>query len=98
MSGVLFPVPGGVTPIDSKTLADGLQRAQVRFGLKPFTVQNLQDSAVCQMLDNGIPDHILYALLNEDEPSKFGQEGKKVTDSDLRKALDKLERQLPKSY
>jgi integrase len=98
MSGVLFPVPGGVTPIDSKTLADGLQRAQVRFGLKPFTMQNLQDSAVCQMLDNGIPDHILYALLNEDEPSKFGQEGKKVTDSDLRKALDKLERQLPKSY
>jgi hypothetical protein len=50
------------------------------------------------MLDNGIPDHILYALLNEDEPSKFGQEGKKVTDSDLRKALDKLEKQLPKSY
>ena len=98
MSGVLFPAPGGVTPIDSKTLAEGLQRAQVRFGLKPFTMQNLQDSAVCQMLDNGIPDHILYALLNEDEPSKFGQEGKKVADSDLRKALDKLEKQLPKSY
>jgi integrase len=98
MSGVLFPVPGGVTPIDSKTLAEGLQRAQVRFGLKPFTMQNLQDSAVCQMLDNGIPDHVLYALLNEDEPSEFGQEGKKVTDSDMRKALDKLEKQLPKSY
>ena len=98
MSGVLFPVPGGVTPMDSKTLAEGLQRAQVRFGLKPFTMQNLQDSAVCQMLDNGIPDHILYALLNEDEPSEFGQEGKRVTDSDMRKALDKLEKQLPKSY
>jgi integrase len=98
MSGVLFPVPGGVTPMDSKTLAEGLQRAQVRFGLKPFTMQNLQDSAVCQMLDNGIPDHVLYALLNEDEPSEFGQEGKKVTDSDMRKALDKLEKQLPKSY
>jgi len=98
MSGVLFPAPGGVTPMDSKTLIDGLQRAQVRFGLKPFSLHDLQDSAVCQMLDNGIPDHILYKLLNEDEPTEFGNEGKKVTDSDLRKALDKLERQLPKSY
>ena len=98
MSGVLFPAPGGVTPIDPKTLVDGIQRAQVRFGLKPFTLHELQDSAVCQMLDNGIPDYTLYKLLNEDEPTEFGQEGKKVSDSDLRKALDKLERQLPKSY
>ena len=57
MSGVLFPAPGGVTPMDSKTLIEGLQRAQVRFGLKPFTLHDLQDSAVCQMLDSGIPDH-----------------------------------------
>jgi integrase len=98
MSGVLFPAPGGVTPMDSKTLIEGLQRAQVRFGLKPFTLHDLQDSAVCQMLDSGIPDHTLYKLLNEDEPTEFGKEGKKVTDSDLRKALDKLEKQLPKSY
>lgn len=98
MSGVLFPAPGGLTPIDSKTLAEGLQRAQVRFGLKPFTLRNLQDSAVCQMLDNGIPDSTLYKLLNEDEPTEFAKEGGKVTDSDLRKALEKLERQLPKSY
>ena len=98
MSGVLFPAPGGVTPIDPNTLVDGIQRAQVRFGLKPFTLHELQDSAVCQMLDNGIPDYTLYKLLNEDEPTEFGQEGKKISDSDLRKALDKLEKQLPKSY
>jgi integrase len=98
MSGVLFPAPGGVTPMDSKTLIEGLQRAQVRFGLKPFSLHDLQDSAVCQMLDKGTPDHILYKLLNEDEPTEFGNEGKKITDSDLRKALDKLERQLPKNY
>ena len=98
MSGVLFPAPGGVTPMDPKTLVEGLQRAQVRFGLKPFTMHDLQGSAVCQMLDNGIPDYVLYKLLNEDEPTEFGKEGKKVTDSELRKALDKLEKQLPKSY
>jgi integrase len=98
MSGVLFPAPGGLTPIDSKALADDLQRAQVRFGLKPFTLRHLQDSAVCQMLDNGIPDSTLYKLLNEDEPTEFGKEGGKVKDSDLRKALEKLEKQLPKSY
>ncbi len=98
MSGVLFPAPGGVTPIDSKTLAEGLQRAQVRFGLKPFTLKDLQNSAVCQMLDNGIPEATVYKLLNEDEPTEFGKEAKKVKDSDLRKAFDKLERQLPKSY
>jgi integrase len=98
MSGVLFPSTGGATSIDPKTLAEDLQRAQVRFGLKPFTLQDLQDSVVCQMLDNGITEAILYKLLNEDEPTVFGQEGGKVKDSDLRKALDKLERQLPKSY
>ncbi len=98
MSGVLFPVPGGVTPIDSKTLAEGLQRAQVRFGLKPFTLQDLQNSAVCQMLDNGVPEATLYKLLNQDEPKEFGKEPKKVKDSDLRKALEKVEKQLPKSY
>jgi integrase len=98
MSGVLFPVPGGVTAIDSKTLAEGLQRAQVRFGLKPFTLLDLQNSAVCQMLDNDIPESTLYRLLNQEEPKEFGKEPKKVRDSDLRKALDKLERQLPKSY
>lgn len=98
MSGVLFPGPGGATPIDSKTLAEDLQRAQVRFGLKPFTLQDLQDSAVCQMLDNGIPEATLYKLLNEDEPTEFVKKGGKVKDSDLRKALEKLEKQLPKSY
>jgi len=98
MSGVLFPASGGATPMDSKTLAEGLQRAQVRFGLKPFTLQDLQDSVVCQMLDNGIPEATMYKLLNEDEPTVFGQEGGTVKDSDLRKALEKLEKQLPKSY
>ena len=98
MSGVLFPVPGGATPIESKTLSEGLLRAQVRFGLKLFTLQDLQDSVVCQMLDNGIPEAALYKLLNEDEPTVFGKEGGKVKDSDLRKALEKLEKQLPKSY
>ena len=98
MSGVLFPVPGGATPIESKTLSEGLLRAQVRFGLKLFTLQDLQDSVVCQMLDNGIPEATLYKLLNEDEPTVFGKEGGKVKDSDLRKALEKLEKQLPKSY
>jgi len=98
MSGVLFPCPGSATSIDPKTLAEDLQRAQVRFGLKPFTLQDLQDSVVCQMLDNGITEATLYKLLNEDEPTVFKQEGGKVKDTDLRKALDKLERQLPKSY
>jgi integrase len=98
MSGVLFPCPDGATSIDSKTLAEDLHRAQVRFGLKQFTLQDLQDSVVCQMLENGITEATLYKLLNEDEPTVFGQEGGKVKDSDMRKALDKLERQLPKSY
>ena len=98
MSGVLFPDPNGATPIESKTLAEGLQRAQVRFGLKPFSLQDLQNSVVCQMLDNGIPESTVYRLLNQEEPAGFGEENKKVTDSDLRKALDKLEKQLPKSY
>ena len=98
MSGVLFPAPGGLAPIDSKELAEGLQRAQVRFGLKPFTLKDLQNSAVCQMLDNGIPESTMYQLLNEDEPTEFGKEAKKVKDSDLRKALGKLENQLPISY
>ena len=98
MAGVLFPVPGGVTPIDSKSLSEGLLRAQVRFGLKLFTLQDLQDSVVCQMLDNGVPEPTLYKLLNEDEPTVFRQEGGKVKDSDLRKALEKVEKLLPKSY
>ena len=98
MAGVLFPVPGGATPIDSKSLSEGLLRAQVRFGLKLFTLQDLQNSMVSQMLENGITEATLYKLLNEDEPTVFGQEGGTVKDSDLRKALEKVERQLPKSY
>lgn len=98
MAGVLFPVPGGATPIDSKSLSEGLLRAQVRFGLKLFTLQDLQNSMVSQMLENGITEATLYKLLNEDEPTVFGQEGGKVKDSDLRKALEKVERQLPKNY
>lgn len=98
MAGVLFPVPGGATPIDSKSLSEGLLRAQVRFGLKLFTLQDLQNSMVSQMLENGITEATLYKLLNEDEPTVFGQEGGKVKDSDLRKALEKVEKQLPKSY
>ena len=98
MSGVLFPVPGGATPIESKALSEGLLRAQVRFGLKLFTLQDLQDSVVSLMLENGVPEPTLYKLLNEDEPTVFGKEGGKVKDSDMRKALEKLERQLPKSY
>ncbi len=98
MSGVLFPVPGGMSPVDAKTLTEGLHRAQVRFGLKPFTLQDLQHSAVCQMLENGIPESTLYKLMNQEEPKEFGKEPKKVKDSDLRKALEKLEKQLPKSY
>jgi len=50
------------------------------------------------MLENGITEATLYKLLNEDEPTVFGQEGGKVKDSDLRKALEKVEKQLPKSY
>jgi integrase len=98
MSGVLFPVPGAATPIESKELSEGLLRAQVRFGLKLFTLQDLQNSVVNQMIDNGVPEATLYKLLNEDEPTVFGQEGGKVKDSDLRKALEKLEKQLPKNY
>jgi integrase len=98
MSAVLFPAPVGATPLDSKTLAEDIQRAQVRFGLKPFTLQDLQDSVVCQMIDNGIPEATMYKLLNEDEPTVFKQKGGKVTDSDMRKALEKLEKQLPKTY
>ena len=98
MSGVLFPVPNGVTPIDSKTVAEGLVRAQVRFGLKSFSLQDLQNSVVNLMLDNGIQESTLYALLNQEAPAKSGKETKKVKDSDLRKALEKVEKQLPKSY
>ena len=81
MAGVLFPVPGGATPIESKTVSEGLLRAQVRFGLKLFTLQDLQDSVVAQMLDKGVSEPTLYKLLNEDEPTVFGQEGGKVKDS-----------------
>jgi integrase len=98
MAGVLFPVPGGATPIGSKEVSEGLLRAQVRFGLKLFTLQDLQNSVVNQMLEKGVSEATLYKLLNEDEPTVFGQEGGKVKDSDMRKALEKLEKLLPKSY
>ncbi len=98
MSGVLFPVPGSVTPMDPKTLVSDLQKAQLRFGLKPFTVEDLQNSVVCQMIDNGIEERILYPLLNQDPPEGLPDSDKKITDRDLRSALEKLEKQLPKSY
>ena len=98
MSGVLFPVPDSVTPTDPKTLASDLQKAQLRFGLKPFTIEDLQNSVVCQMIDNGIEERILYPLLNQDPPEGLPDNDKKITDRDLRSALEKLEKQLPKSY
>ncbi len=98
MSGVLFPVPDSVTPTDPKTLASDLQKAQLRFGLKPFTIEDLQNSLVCQMIDNGIEERILYPLLNQDPPEGLSDSDKKITDRDLRSALEKLEKQLPKSY
>ena len=98
MSGVLFPVPDSVTPTDPKTLASDLQKAQLRFGLKPFTIEDLQNSLVCQMIDNGIEERILYPLLNQDPPEGLPDSDKKITDRDLRSALEKLEKQLPKSY
>jgi integrase len=98
MAGVLFPSSGRVTPIEVKSLEEDLRRAQVRFGLKPFTCRDLQNSAVGQMLDNGIPESTLYRLLNQDMPAELEKDNVKVTDSDLRKALEKLERQLPKAY
>ncbi|TDJ59583.1 MAG: DUF4102 domain-containing protein [Nitrospina sp.] len=98
MSGVLFPVPDSVTPTDPKTLASDLQKAQLRFGLNPFTIEDLQNSLVCQMIDNGIEERILYPLLNQDPPEGLPDSDKKITDRDLRSALEKLEKQLPKSY
>jgi len=98
MSGVLFPVPDSVTPTDPKTLASDLQKAQLRFGLKPFTIEDLQNSVVCQMIDNGIEERILYPLLNQEPPEGLPDSDKKITDRDLRSALEKLEKQLPKSY
>jgi len=98
MSGVLFPVPGSVTPTDPKTLASDLQKANLRLGLKPFTVEDLQNSVVCQMIDNGIEERILYQLQNQDPPEGLPDSDKKITDRDLRSALEKLEKQLPKSY
>lgn len=98
MSGVLFPVPGSVTPTDPNTLAGDLQKANLRLGLKPFTVEDLQNSVVCQMIDNGIEERILYQLLNQEPPKDLPDSDKKITDKDLRKALEKLEKQLPKTY
>ncbi len=98
MSGVLFPVPDSVAPMDPKTLASDLQKAQLRFGLKPFTIEDLQNSVVCQMIDNGIEERILYPLLNQEAPEGLADSGKKITDRNLRGALEKLEKQLPKSY
>ncbi len=98
MSGVLFPVPDSVTPTDPKTLASDLQKAQLRFGLNPFTIEDLQNSLLCQMIDNGIEERILYPLLNQDPPEGLPDSDKKITDRDLRSALEKLEKQLPKSY
>ncbi len=98
MAGVLFPVPGSVTPMDPKTLAEDLQKAQLRFGLKPFTLKDLQNSMVCQMIDNGIEERILYQLLNQEPPEELPDSGKKITDRDLRASVEKLEKQLPKTY
>ena len=98
MAGVLFPVPGSVTPMDPKTLAEDLQKAQLRFGLKPFTLEDLQNSMVCQMIDNGIEERILYQLLNQEPPEELPDSGKKITDRDLRASVEKLEKQLPKTY
>lgn len=98
MSGVLFPTPGDVTAIEVKVLEEDVRRAQLRFGLKPFTLEDLQDSVVCQMLDNGISEPVLYQLLNKDMPAGAPVGAKKVSDHDLREALEKLERQLPKAY
>ncbi len=98
MAGVLFPVPGGVAAIELKTLEDDLRQAQLRFGLKPFTLEDLQNSVVCQILDNGILEPVLYQLLNKDMPAGTPVGDKKVTDRDLRDALEKLERQLPKAF
>jgi len=53
---------------------------------------------VCQMIDNGIEERILYPLLNQDPPEGLPDSDKKITDRDLRSALEKLEKQLPKSY
>lgn len=98
MAGVLFPVPGSVTPMDPKTLVADLQKAQLRFGLKSFTLEDLQNSMVCQMIDNGIEERILYQLLNQEFPEGLPDSDKKITDPDLRASVEKLERQLPKSY
>ncbi len=98
MAGVLFPVPGGVTAVELKDLEDDLRRAQLRFGLKPFTLEDLHNSMVCQMLDNGISEPVLYQLLNKDMPAGMPVGAKKVADRDLRDALEKLEKQLPKAF
>ena len=81
-----------------KTLVSDLQKAKLRFGLKPFTIEDLQNSVACQMIDNGIDERILYQLLNQEPPEGLPDSDKKTTDRDLRKALEKLEKQLPKSY
>lgn len=98
MSGVLFPIAGGVSAINVGKLEDDLRRAQLRFGLKPFNLEDLWNSTVVQMLDNGIEEAVLYELINRKAPAGTSVPKSKVTDRDLRDALEKLERQLPKAY
>lgn len=98
MTGVLFPVPGGVTPMEIGKLEDDVRRMQVRFGMKPFSLNDLQNSLVVQMLDNKISEPVLYSILNQKLPPGTPVGAPKVTDRDLRDAMEKLERQLPKAY
>ena len=98
MSGVLFPAPGSVTPIEAGRLEEDLRRAQLRFGLRPFSLEDLRNSVVVQMLDNGVEEAVLYELINRKAPEGTPVPQSKVTDRDLRSALEKLERQLPKAY
>ncbi|NIP99514.1 MAG: integrase arm-type DNA-binding domain-containing protein [Nitrospinaceae bacterium] len=98
MSGVLFPVPGGVAPIEKKTLEEDLRRAQLRFGIKPFAVEDLQNSMVSLMLENGVPETTLFTLVHQNVPKNLPGSDKQVADRDLRDALEKLEKLLPKAF
>jgi len=85
--GVLFP--GGPGPLlDAKSLDGDLQHAQFRMNMGSFTVEDLQQSIVAQMLDVKIPEPVVAKVVNHPEMESItGSEN--VADRDIRDALKK---------
>ncbi len=83
--GVLFP--GGPGPLlDAKSLDGDLRHAQLRMNMGSFTVDDLRQSVISQLIDIKIPPPIVARLVNH--PDMDAIEGSdKVTERDIRDGL-----------